>query len=122
MLSYSDGSEGKSKDSKIAKSSSVDLPIIPFRIMTAEYKSQLEALMMEKFNKLGRGTFGDGSKVYVHGRSKPSLAKIILDLALLGAGEPKDILALFADESEQNVRVIAASITALLSPHLWIYL
>jgi len=116
MLSYSDGSEGKSKDSKIAKSSSVDLPIIPFRIMTAEYKSQLEALMMEKFNKLGRGTFGDGSKVYVHGRSKPSLAKIILDLALLGAGEPKDILALFADESEQNVRVIAASITALLTP------
>ena len=57
--------------------------------MTAEYKSQLEALMMEKFNKLGRGTFGDGSKVYVHGRSKSSLAKIILDLALLGAGEPK---------------------------------
>jgi hypothetical protein len=38
MLSYSDGSEGKSKDSKIAKSSSVDLPIIPFRIMTSEYK------------------------------------------------------------------------------------
>ena len=64
MLSYSDSSEGKSKDSKIAKSSSsVDLPIIPFRIMTSEYKSQLEALMMEKFNKLGRGTFGDGTKI-----------------------------------------------------------
>ena len=82
MLSYSDGSEGKSKDSKIAKSSSVDLPVIPFRIMTSEYKSQLEALMMEKFNKLGRGTFGDGSKIYNHGRNKPSLGKVILDLAL----------------------------------------
>ena len=54
MLSYSDGSEGKSKDSKIAKSSSVDLPIIPFKIMTSEYNSQLEALMMEKFNKAAR--------------------------------------------------------------------
>jgi len=80
MLSYSDGSEGKSKDSKMAKSSSVDLPIIPFRIMTSEYKSQLEALMMEKFNKLGRGTFGDGTKIYNHGRAKPSLGKVILDL------------------------------------------
>ena len=118
MLSYSDGSEGKSKDSKTAKSSSVDLPIIPFRIMTSEYKSQLEALMMERFNKLGRGTFGDGSKIYNHGRNKPSLGKVILDLALLGAGEPKDLLALclFADESEQNVRILAATISALLTP------
>ena len=62
---------------------SVDLPIIPFRIMTSEYKSQLVALMMEKFNKLGRGTFGDGTKIYNHGRAKPSLGKVILDLALL---------------------------------------
>ena len=100
----------------MAKSSYVDLPIIPFRIMTSEYKSQLEALMMEKFNKLGRGTFGDGTKIYNHGRAKPSLGKVILDLALLGAGEPKDLLALFADESEQNVRILATTITDLLTP------
>ena len=118
MLSYSDSSEGKSKDLKIAKSSSVELPMIPFRIMTSEYKSQLEALMMEKFNKLGRGTFGDGTKVYDHGRAKPSLGKVILDLALLGAGEPKDLLALFSDESEQNVRILAATIAGLLTPSM----
>ena len=92
--------------------------MIPFRIMTSEYKSQLEALMMEKFNKLGRGTFGDGTKVYDHGRAKPSLGKVILDLALLGAGEPKDLLALFADESEQNVRILAATIAGLLTPSM----
>ena len=112
--SKSDGKDGKSKDSRFFRSPE-EFPFITHGIMSNETKSKLESILMSKFGKIAAGSFGGKCPLYRHTTAKPSISKVIIEVALAGGGRAEDLIRLFTEEEGDNPRGIAEGVAALLS-------
>jgi hypothetical protein len=77
-------------------------------------KIQLEAVITNSYGKLGKGTFGGKCPRYIHSQTKPSIAKIIIDIAKSGGGKLDALVKLFDEEGDDS-SALEAGVTSLLT-------